>query len=81
MNTNHSQNIKKQYPVIGMSCASYAANVEDNLSKLSGVIQASVNLANQVATIEFQPAVVKPEELKELLVSAGYDLSYDNFAQ
>ena len=80
MNTNREQTVKKQYPIIGMSCASCAANVERNLSKQPGVIQASVNLANQLATIEFQPSVINPEKLKESLVSAGYDLIIDESA-
>jgi len=77
MLNSYEQIVKKQYPVIGLSCASCAANVESNLNKRSGVIQASVNLANQMATIEFKPSVVKPEDLKESLVSAGYDLIID----
>ena len=71
------QTIKKQYPVIGMSCASCAANIEHQINKIQGVVHASVNLANQLVTIEFEPSVVKPEELKELLVSTGYDLIID----
>ena len=80
MLNSYEQIVKKQYPVIGLSCASCAANVESNLNKRSGVIQASVNLANQMVSIEFQPLVVKPEELKESLVSAGYDLIIDESA-
>jgi Cu2+-exporting ATPase len=80
MLNSYEQIVKKQYPVIGLSCASCAANVESNLNKRSGVIQASVNLANQMVTIEFQPSVVKPEDLKESLVSAGYDLIIDESA-
>jgi Cu2+-exporting ATPase len=77
MNTTPKQTIKKQYPVIGMSCASCAANIEHQINKIQGVVHASVNLANQLVTIEFEPSVVKPEELKELLVSTGYDLIID----
>jgi Cu2+-exporting ATPase len=69
--------VKKQYPVTGMSCASCAANVESILNKHSGVVKASVNLASQIATLEFNPSVVKPQDLKEAVMSVGYDLLID----
>jgi len=69
--------IKKQYPVTGLSCASCASNVELNLSKQEGVIKAAVNLASQLATIEFEPSVVTPAQLKESIISIGYDLIID----
>ncbi len=69
--------IKKQFPVTGMSCASCAANIETTLSKQAGVLKASVNLASQIATIEFNPAIVNPQDLKESVTSIGYDLIID----
>jgi len=69
--------IKKQYPVTGMSCASCSSNVESTLNSLQGVKNASVNLASQVATIEFIPSVVNPQSLKESISSIGYDLIID----
>ncbi|MBW6500796.1 MAG: heavy metal translocating P-type ATPase [Bacteroidales bacterium] len=69
--------LKKQYPVTGMSCASCAANVESTLNRQSGVLKASVNLASQTATIEFEPAVINPQALRESVTSIGYDLITD----
>ena len=71
----------KQYPVTGLSCASCASNVEQNLNKQAGVLKAAVNLASQMATIEFQPSEVKPEDLKESIISIGYDLIIDESAK
>ena len=56
--------VKKQFPVTGMSCASCASNIETTLKKQPGVVKASVNLASQIATLEFNPSVVKPHDLK-----------------
>jgi Cu2+-exporting ATPase len=67
--------IIKQYPVTGMSCASCAANVESRLNGQPGVVKAAVNLATQIATVEFMP--VKPQNLKETITSIGYDLIID----
>ncbi len=69
--------VKKQFPVTGMSCASCASNIETTLKKQPGVVKASVNLASQIATLEFNPSVVKPLDLKEAVSSAGYDLIID----
>lgn len=73
--------VKKQFPVTGLSCASCASNVELNLNKQQGVIRAAVNLASQIATIEYDPAVVKPSDLKESTISIGYDLIIDESAR
>lgn len=69
--------IRKQYPVTGMSCASCSANVESILNRQEGVARASVNLASQIATLEFNPSVIRPEDLKEAVSSIGYDLLID----
>jgi Cu2+-exporting ATPase len=69
--------VKKQFPVTGMSCASCASNIETTLKKQTGVVKASVNLASQIATLEFNPSVVNPLDLKEAVSSAGYDLIID----
>jgi len=40
-----------ELPIQGMSCASCVAHVEEGLSQTSGVIEASVNLATEKATV------------------------------
>ena len=69
--------VKKQFPVTGMSCASCASNIETTLKKQPGVMKASVNLASQIATLEFNSSVVNPLDLKEAVSSAGYNLIID----
>ncbi|MGB8490377.1 MAG: cation transporter, partial [Bacteroidales bacterium] len=69
--------VRKQFPVTGMSCASCAINVESTLKKQPGVRTAAVNLASQIATVEFDPVEVKPVNLKEAVTSIGYDLIID----
>lgn len=69
--------VMKQFPVMGMSCASCASNIETTLKKQPGVLKASVNLASQIATLEFNSSIVKPLDLKEAVSSAGYNLIID----
>ncbi len=80
MSAKEDKTIRKQYPVTGMSCASCATNVESHLGRQPGVVKASVNLASQVATIEFVESEVIPENLREAVVSIGYDLIIDESA-
>lgn len=56
----------------GMTCASCAAIIEKTLARTSGVFAASVNLATETATVEFDPLVVGPNELIEAVAGAGY---------
>jgi Cu2+-exporting ATPase len=74
---SNQKSVKKQFPVTGMSCASCAINIESTLNKQSGVVKASVNLASQIATLEFNPSVITPQDLKEAVTSVGYDLIID----
>jgi Cu2+-exporting ATPase len=66
--------IKKSFPVIGLSCASCAANVESTLKVQAGIKSASVNFADSTAWIEFQPEVADLSAIKSAVQSAGYDL-------
>jgi Cu2+-exporting ATPase len=43
-------------------------------------VLAAVNLASQIATIEYLPSQVNPADLKESIVSIGYDLIIDESA-
>ncbi len=69
--------VRKQFPVTGMSCASCSANVEATLNKQHGMVKASVNLASQIATVEFDPSAIQPLDMKEAVTSIGYDLITD----
>lgn len=69
--------VKKQFPVTGMSCASCAASVEATLNHQPGVSKATINFATQTAQVEYNPAVVHPQQLKERVQSIGYDMITD----
>jgi P-type Cu2+ transporter len=69
--------VKKSYPVINMTCASCASSTENILSMQMGVVAASVNYANAIATIEFVPTITDAHKLKAALQSIGYDLMID----
>ena len=57
-----------------MSCASCAARVEKSLNRLDGV-EASVNYATDEATVRFDPASVRVEDLVAAVEASGYHAS------
>jgi len=60
-------------PIAGMSCASCVNTVETALRSVEGVLDASVNLAREQATVEFIPGVATPEALRRAVRDAGYE--------
>ena len=58
----------------GMTCASCAATVEGALKKAGGVYSASVNIATEKATVEYDPALVDREKLAKVVYDSGYDM-------
>ncbi|GHT54229.1 hypothetical protein FACS189451_06020 [Bacteroidia bacterium] len=71
---NLNNNKKKTFPVLKMSCANCALNVEKALQQQPGVNSAQVNFANNTATVEYDPALTNGEKLQAAVRSAGYDL-------
>src|SRR5215211_1694520 len=61
-------------PVEGMTCASCVNRIERFLRKTPGVEEASVNLATEVATIRYLPALAGRTELTSAIEAAGYEL-------
>ena len=58
--------------VTGMTCASCVGRVEGALRKLPGVVEASVNLANEKATVSCVAGEVGLQDLEEAVEEAGY---------
>lgn len=60
-------------PIAGMSCASCVNTVETALRSVEGVLDASVNLPREQATVEFIPRVATAEALRRAVRDAGYE--------
>jgi P-type Cu2+ transporter len=59
--------------VLGMKCAACVRSVETQLQQVPGVVQASVNLVTEVATIELSDrATATPQSLAQRLTDAGF---------
>src|SRR3954464_5807081 len=56
----------------GMTCARCAMRIEKGLKKLPGVIEASVNLATERASVTYEPARTGLEEMQKKVEALGY---------
>jgi Cu+-exporting ATPase len=64
---------KIELGIRGMTCASCAARVEKVLSHTQGVLNASVNLATETATIEYDSGGLDTKKLIKVVENAGYE--------
>ena len=60
------------FGVTGMTCANCSSRVERKLGKLEGVLEASVNLATERATVRYLPDVVSVRDLQAVVEETGY---------
>jgi len=68
---------KTEIKVSGMTCASCATTIEKSLNKIDGVSSAQVNLASELASVEFDPSIVKLADLEKAVNDAGYGVVQD----
>ncbi len=62
-------------PITGMTCANCSTTIERNLKRTPGVQEASVNLATERARVVYDPAVVQPPAIQELIAELGYGVA------
>lgn len=64
---------KLELSIYGMTCAACSNRIEKVLSKIDGVIQATVNLTNETATITYYRNVLTERDVIEKIKAIGYD--------
>lgn len=69
---------KETLGVTGMTCASCAKAIERSAGKVEGVSLASVNLATEKLTVEFDEAKADLQKIKEAVEKAGYGVQETN---
>lgn len=65
--------MKKQFDVIGMSCASCQAHVDHAVNKLEGVINCNVNLLTNSMEVEYDEKKIDVEDIIKAVQKVGYD--------
>ncbi len=61
-------------PLLGMTCANCASNIERALNKVDGILTATVNYANEKASITYATGAVTRAEMVAAVRKAGYDV-------
>jgi len=61
-------------PVKGMSCASCSARIEKKVGELEGVISVHVNLAAELASIEFDPQKISISQFPVTIEKLGFEV-------
>lgn len=72
------KDIKKIYPVKGMTCAACAHSVERMLNGQDGVKEATVNYATQSVAVSFDNSTTNFNKLKIALEEIGYSLAAES---
>ncbi|MCA9948854.1 MAG: copper-translocating P-type ATPase [Anaerolineales bacterium] len=63
-----------ELPLMGMTCANCANTIERRLKKTAGVLDASVNYANEKASVTYASGVATRGDLVAAVRKAGYDV-------
>ncbi|MFC0270847.1 heavy metal translocating P-type ATPase [Metabacillus herbersteinensis] len=63
---------KAELNIIGMTCAACSTRIEKGLNKLPGITKATVNLALETASIEYNSSQVTIHEIKKKVENLGY---------
>lgn len=66
--------VTRVYPVIGMKCVACATRIDKVLNKQQGVGECTVNLAANNVTLKYNPEIISPEQLSELVHNMGFQL-------
>ncbi|MDD4500665.1 MAG: cation transporter, partial [Bacteroidales bacterium] len=65
---------KDTFPVLDMSCAGCALNVEKKVRSLPGVREAAVNFAAGTLLVEYDSAQISPYQIQAQVRAIGYRL-------
>ena len=63
------------FDVKGMTCAACSAHVEKSVKKLEGINSVNVSLLSNSMEVDFDPAVVTPQQICKAVASGGYSAS------
>ena len=67
----------KQLRIGGMYCAACSANLERVLNRRKGVLSATVNIATEMASVQYDETVIGMEGITEAVENAGFEVVAD----
>ncbi len=66
------------FAISGMTCANCSARIEKELKKQAGVLQATVNLATEKATVQYETPMISTDKLIKSVELIGYGAILDD---
>ncbi len=67
------QDLKKlELDIEGMTCASCSASIEHGLKEVAGIDGININLLNEKAQLNYDPSVIKSQDIIEMIEDIGY---------
>jgi Cu+-exporting ATPase len=63
---------KADLKISGITCANCVKTIENSLSHLDGVSEATVNLGTEIGTVEYDSAKIEVSDLEKAVIDAGY---------
>ncbi len=69
--------ITKQLRIGGMYCAACSANLERVLNRREGILSATVNIATEMASVQYDEAVIGMEGITQAVENAGFEVVAD----
>lgn len=67
--------MRQTFQVPDVSCDHCKSSIEGALQPISGVNDATVDVAGKVVTVDFDDALVQKDRLVEAINEAGYDVA------
>ncbi len=72
--TSNSRNKKLDFMVEGMTCAACSKSAERSLKKTEGVVSATVNIATEKASVEYDPEITNIDDLRKSIEKVGFHM-------
>lgn len=75
------QTKKNTFEINGMNCASCAQKIENDLGKLAGVKEVTVNFATEKMYVTYEEKIVSTEKIMQTVQQLGYDIKIETSNQ
>lgn len=75
---DHKMNLRTDFDIKGMTCASCVNRIEKVLKKNEGIVDIVVNLATEKARINFNNNLINNSKIIKLIKNAGYEATVIN---
>ncbi len=70
--TTHTTHVS--LPIRGMTCASCVNHIQQALKAIKGVTDVTVNLATEMASVNFDPSITSPKLMAQVIEASGYEV-------